>query len=671
MRRDAVIAGRLKMNRTEFGSDLKAMARDSEGFSKKLRSTLEGATTNIKLMSDTGLAAQVKKFRGEMLKAGDEVSKIAGEARRKAMEGIFGGPVRMQATGLSLKKQEMPEFTRIAGSQAIMVRTSGQLAGASKTLSTNLNEMRGGATNAGMGMLMLSQAIDDAQYGFKGIVNNIAPLALALGAKTGVAGALTVAAVALNIGIEKFKTWTGHAAEAASVAKAAADHAERLAAAVERAGEAGQAQGRFAVDTVVRQDRGRANEARMAAIERGDANFADPEGAAMRDASGNLQLAQKNLKQDQESLAKIADEITGVEADLKRLEEQEKMEADRWAAKKERADKADRMLKEADQQARPIGSWIDEKLNIPGWGVPQINMGEFPGMSEINQKRRAELQARLPGLKEAQGMLSDRSGQGVMEVAEQQQNVRQEAMRTAQKKADEMVKGASAGLKAAADWATDSQKKVQNFLNIVTTGFDAASKSVGESLDRIAENRKNEAATRDRMDKDLEISSLRAMGKGKEADALEREQRKQDLMSGPARYTPEQAEEYLNKQDAIRDGERKASGRKTIKGAKSKNMETGIDGQFHSGSALDAFAEASKVPLNGYGQTQNPLDAAKHTPRTDLNNKRAEAANAAAKLRNGPQTEENRAMLEEQVKLLRSIDAALKNQQSVKEKVRN
>lgn len=71
---------------------------------------------------------------------------------------------------------------------------------ARSTLTANQAMMTGakGATNQGMGMLMLSQALDDAQYGFKGIVNNIAPMVMSMGGSAGLAGALTVIAVGFN-----------------------------------------------------------------------------------------------------------------------------------------------------------------------------------------------------------------------------------------------------------------------------------------------------------------------------------------------------------------------------------------------------------------------------------------------------------------------------------------
>lgn len=52
--------------------------------------------------------------------------------------------------------------------------------------------------SAGMSLLMLSQAIEDAQYGFRAIVNNIPGIVMALGGSAGLAGAASIAAVGIN-----------------------------------------------------------------------------------------------------------------------------------------------------------------------------------------------------------------------------------------------------------------------------------------------------------------------------------------------------------------------------------------------------------------------------------------------------------------------------------------
>ena len=57
---------------------------------------------------------------------------------------------------------------------------------------------KSGFQNLGMSVLFVSQAIEDLQYGFSAIVNNIPMIAMSMGAGAGVAGAASLAAVAVN-----------------------------------------------------------------------------------------------------------------------------------------------------------------------------------------------------------------------------------------------------------------------------------------------------------------------------------------------------------------------------------------------------------------------------------------------------------------------------------------
>jgi hypothetical protein len=52
---------------------------------------------------------------------------------------------------------------------------------------------------AAMGILELSRAIDDAQYGFRAVVNNIPQIVYMMGGTAGIAGAAGIAAVAVNL----------------------------------------------------------------------------------------------------------------------------------------------------------------------------------------------------------------------------------------------------------------------------------------------------------------------------------------------------------------------------------------------------------------------------------------------------------------------------------------
>lgn len=56
----------------------------------------------------------------------------------------------------------------------------------------------GGGTRASMGLMAVGQMVDDMQYGFRSIVNNIPQVAMLLTGSTGIGGAAAIAAVAVN-----------------------------------------------------------------------------------------------------------------------------------------------------------------------------------------------------------------------------------------------------------------------------------------------------------------------------------------------------------------------------------------------------------------------------------------------------------------------------------------
>ncbi len=84
-----------------------------------------------------------------------------------------------------------PDLTKIEQSLGIVER---RLDAVGKT--ANAGAM--GLNNLGMRMLMVGQFADDMQYGLRGIVNNVPQLVMAFGGSAGIAGALSVVAVAAN-----------------------------------------------------------------------------------------------------------------------------------------------------------------------------------------------------------------------------------------------------------------------------------------------------------------------------------------------------------------------------------------------------------------------------------------------------------------------------------------
>lgn len=82
--------------------------------------------------------------------------------------------------------------------------TQAQQAGQRMTQAINQGTKQGGGlAGSAQGLLNISRAIDDVQYGFRGVINNIEGIVTGLGFGAGVAGAATIAAVALNAIVPK------------------------------------------------------------------------------------------------------------------------------------------------------------------------------------------------------------------------------------------------------------------------------------------------------------------------------------------------------------------------------------------------------------------------------------------------------------------------------------
>ena len=99
--------------------------------------------------------------------------------------------------------------------------------------SRNIAGMGGYKGSVGDAALAFAYFADDAQYGLRGIMNNIPQLALMLGLGSGLAGAISVAAIAVNFLWEKF----GGAKEAAAKTDEAKKRTEELTTAINAASE--------------------------------------------------------------------------------------------------------------------------------------------------------------------------------------------------------------------------------------------------------------------------------------------------------------------------------------------------------------------------------------------------------------------------------------------------
>lgn len=118
----------------------------------------------------------------------------------KADAGLF--QKAMQAA-----KTEAVRTSQVLGSTVINVTQTvnakfGTMAKSADQATAALTKL-GGATNRnshlGLGMLAIGQMVDDMQYGFRSIVNNIPQVVYLMGGSAGLAGGAAVAAVAVNL----------------------------------------------------------------------------------------------------------------------------------------------------------------------------------------------------------------------------------------------------------------------------------------------------------------------------------------------------------------------------------------------------------------------------------------------------------------------------------------
>lgn len=134
-------------------------------------------------------AAQVQKHQAALAALRVELERAQAPATKlvAANEKLAAANLRAAASG---SKMSLSAWTA-AEAQA-------RLATATTRVTTAQAGVSGSTRNNAMAFLMLSQAVEDAQYGFNGIVNNIPGIVMAMGGSGGLAGAVSLAAIGVN-----------------------------------------------------------------------------------------------------------------------------------------------------------------------------------------------------------------------------------------------------------------------------------------------------------------------------------------------------------------------------------------------------------------------------------------------------------------------------------------
>lgn len=94
------------------------------------------------------------------------------------------------------------ESARLEAQISKAEKSLGKIAESSHAVTTAQEGVARGGKGVGQAMLMVSQTMDDAQYGIQGVVNNVPSLLGALGAGAGLAGVAQVAMIGVNYLVE-------------------------------------------------------------------------------------------------------------------------------------------------------------------------------------------------------------------------------------------------------------------------------------------------------------------------------------------------------------------------------------------------------------------------------------------------------------------------------------
>lgn len=184
--------------------------------------------------ADTKGAKEVVKETDKVTKSVDEVRKAYGRQEREvakvgwvtktSLEDVEEAAEELRLAlgktkGLDPKVKD--EIDKVANSMD-------RAADAGKKLATAKDGVRKSSRNSGMAMLEFSRAVEDAQYGIRGVLNNIPGLVQMLGGGAGLAGAISFAAVALTQLVERLAKFDGSTREAVQTLEVAKDQIEEF-----------------------------------------------------------------------------------------------------------------------------------------------------------------------------------------------------------------------------------------------------------------------------------------------------------------------------------------------------------------------------------------------------------------------------------------------------------
>jgi hypothetical protein len=180
----------------------------------------------IKVTADTSGAKEAINANGMYLDSLGRIHDATGKFVKVSKEEREGLKERIK-----IQEQETGVVNRAT------VTTNGA-AEAKKRLTQAEKDAAKASTQSAMGFMALSNAVQDVQYGFGGIINNIPGIVSGMGLGMGVAGAAQIAGVAFSVLNKNVDLFGTEAAAAAKEATTTANEATALANSTQRAADA-------------------------------------------------------------------------------------------------------------------------------------------------------------------------------------------------------------------------------------------------------------------------------------------------------------------------------------------------------------------------------------------------------------------------------------------------
>jgi hypothetical protein len=345
----------------------------------------------VKLTADTAGAQQAA---AEIKRLADEANKKPfqmpiDEAGMKAREEAMKMQVKAAQQEAQAQEQVAKQTQKATAAKSEQVRVMAMTTTTANGTAQAQKQLTDKTTQSAMGFLQLSQAVEDAQYGFRGIVNNIPGMVMSFGGGAGLAGAVSLAAVGINVLLEnvdlfgtKAKKAKEDAADLSQEMMKKADAAYLDAKATEAATNAQEA-----YNAVLQQAEGhyRAIIAQAEAVTRQKKEMADAE-IASADAEAALQVAQLQLAEARGEVSKEdairAREKIRTESEARKFTAETAAEEARIAEQRIKASEADELAR----KKRVAAMDLEEK------GAGLLTEGEKKQIQARIEATRAEME---------------------------------------------------------------------------------------------------------------------------------------------------------------------------------------------------------------------------------------------------------------------------------------